>query len=179
MNRYIISGKAASGKDWLQREMIKKGYAPMRQYTTREKRDYETDEYHFVDIDTYKSLEPGFVSSNFYRIGWYGISYDELMNSDVAILSPANVRDIFEKHPDIRDKFTVIYLDIPVSVRRERLSKRYGNKVGDDNEIRIENDERDFMNFNSWDIKLGSKEEVDEYINNLPPKLKNNNLFCG
>lgn len=173
MNKYIIVGAGASGKDWFIKKMEEIGYKPMKQYTTREKRENETgDEYHFVSEPVFKDMENkgSFISVNFYRIGWYGVSYDELINSDVAILSPANVRDVFEQFPELRDRFTIIYLDIPEEVRRQRLNSRYKNKVGDDNEVRLKNDAKDFKDFSMWDLRLESEKSVDEYINNLLPK---------
>jgi len=173
MSKYIIVGPGASGKDWLIKKMEEKGYHPMKQYTTRERRENETgDEYHFVSEPVFKDMENkgSFISVNFYRIGWYGVSYDELINSDVAILSPANVRDVFEQFPELRDRFTIIYLDIPEEVRRQRLNNRYTNKVGDDNEVRLKNDAKDFKDFSIWNLRLESEKSVDEYINNLSPK---------
>lgn len=173
MNKYIIVGAGASGKDWLIKKMEEIGYKPMKQYTTREKRENETgDEYHFVSETVFKEMEKEgrFISINFYRIGWYGVSYDELINSDVAILSPANVKDVFTMFPELRDRFTIIYLDIPEEVRRQRLNNRYKNKVGDDNEVRLKNDAKDFKDFSMWDLRLESEKSVDEYINNLSPK---------
>lgn len=173
MNKYIIVGAGASGKDWLIKKMEEIGYKPMKQYTTREKRENETgDEYHFVSETVFKEMEKEgrFISVNFYRIGWYGVSYDELINSDTAILSPANVKDVFTMFPELRDRFTIIYLDIPEEVRRQRLNNRYKNKVGDDNEVRLKNDAKDFKDFSMWDLRLESEKSVDEYINNLSPK---------
>ena len=170
MSKYIIVGPGASGKDFLLKKMVELGFKPMKQYTTRDKRENETgDEYHFVSESEFKDMDDRgqFISVNFYRIGWYGVSYDELVNSDVAILSPANVNDVFTMFPELRDKFTIIYLDIPEDVRRERLAKRYTNKVGDDNEIRLKNDARDFKDFIIWDLRLDSENGVNEYINNL------------
>ena len=174
MSKYIIVGPGASGKDWMLKKMVELGYSPMRQYTTREKRENETgDEYHFVSDDEFKYMDDRaqFISTNFYRIGWYGVSYSELLNSDVAILSPANVKDVFTLFPELRDRFTIIYLDIPEDVRRKRLANRYTNKVGDDNEVRLKNDARDFKDFSIWDLRFESENQVDEYINNLSPKL--------
>jgi guanylate kinase len=170
MSKYIIVGPGASGKDWLITKMVELGMKPMKQYTTRDIRENETgDEYHFVSEEEFKEMEKQekFISVNFYRIGWYGVSLDELINSEVAILSPANVKDVFTKFPELRDQFTIIYLDIPEEVRRERLAKRYTNKVGDDNEIRLKNDARDFKDFSIWDLRLDSENSVNEYINNL------------
>lgn len=173
--KFIIVGKAASGKDWLQKMMVERGYVPMRQYTTRDKRDNESgDEYHFVNETEFKEMEKSgkFVSVNFYRIGWYGISMDEFMSCNVAILSPANVKDIFSKYPELRSICRIIYLDIPVDVRRERLSMRYEGKPGDDNEIRIMNDEKDFAGFKDYDAKLCDEGEISTFINNLTPLSK-------
>jgi guanylate kinase len=175
MSKYIIVGPGASGKDWMLQKMKELGYHPMKQYTTREIRENETgDEYHFVSEDVFKDMDDHakFISVNFYRIGWYGVSYDELVDSDVAILSPANVKDIFTTMPRLRDRFTIIYLDIPVSIRRERLNARYTNKVGDDNEVRLANDERDFKDFSLWDIRFEDVKSIDDFINNLSPKSK-------
>lgn len=175
MNKYIIVGPGASGKDWMLQRMVELGFKPMKQYTTREIRDNETgDEYHFISEEQFKDMDDRakFISVNFYRIGWYGVSYDELINSDVAILSPANVKDVFTMFPELRDKFKIIYLAIPEEVRRERLSKRYTNKVGDDNEIRLANDARDFKDFSIWDLRLESEKMVTDYINNLSLSLE-------
>ena len=173
MSKYIIVGPGASGKDYLQKKMIDLGYHPMKQYTTREIRENETgDEYHFISKEEFDYMDDRakFISVNFYRIGWYGVSYDELVNSDVAILSPANVKDVFTLFPELRDRFTIIYLDIPVSIRRERLNSRYQSKIGDDNEVRLANDERDFKDFTLWDIRFEDVKSIDDFINNLPPK---------
>ena len=94
MSKYIIVGPRTSGKDYLQTKMIDLGYHPMKQYTTREIRENETgNEYHFVSDDEFKYMDDRakFISVNFYRLGWYGVSYDELINSDGAVLSPAIV----------------------------------------------------------------------------------------
>ena len=62
------------------------------------------------------------------------------------------------------------WFDIPEEVRRQRLNNRYKNKVGDDNEVRLKNDAKDFKDFSMWDLRLESEKSVDEYINNLSPK---------
>lgn len=176
MSKYIIVGPGASGKDWILKKMVEIGYQPMKQYTTREKRENETgDEYHFVSESEFKKMEEEgkFISVNFYHIGWYGVSYEEFVNSSVAILSPANIRDIFRSYPGLRDRFTIIYLDIPVDIRRERLAKRYTNRVGDDNERRIAADTEDFKDFNTWDLRFEDVKSIDEFINKLFHQARN------
>lgn len=176
MSKYIIVGPGASGKDWFLKNLVEIGYKPMKQYTTREKRENETgDEYHFVSEEEFKDMDDSakFISVNFYRIGWYGVSYDELMNSSVAILSPANVKDVFTLYPELRDRFTIIYLDMPVELRRERLAKRYTNKVGDDNEKRIAADTEDFKDFSTYDLRFEDEKSVNDYINKLFRRARN------
>ena len=169
-SRYIIVGKGASGKDWLLKKMVEKGCVSMKQYTTRPVRDTETgDEYHFVSEYEYKKMERrgDFISSNFYAIGWYGVSFYELMNSDVAILSPANVKDLYTKFRDTCENSTIIYLDLPDDVRRERLEHRYLTRTDDSLERRMEADEKDFKDFHLFDVRLTSVEEINNFINNF------------
>ena len=173
-SKYIIVGPGASGKDWMLKKMVEMGYKPMKQYTTREKRDNETgDEYHFISDEEFRYMDDRahFISANFYRIGWYAVSYDELMASDVAILSPANVKDIFDFRPELREQFIIIYLDMPESLRRERLNKRYSQKVGDNNEERLAADRKDFQDFTLWDLRLGDEKSVNTFINIFVPPL--------
>ena len=48
-DKIIIIGKAASGKDYFQKQLVSNGWIPLRQYTTRPKRPNEVgDEYLFV-----------------------------------------------------------------------------------------------------------------------------------
>ena len=75
--------------------------------------------------------------------------------------------DLSKKFPDVRKKFTVIYLDMPIEMRRERLSNRYKTKVGDDNERRIQADEKDFKSFINFDLHFNTIEEVNNFVNNL------------
>ena len=169
-NRYIIVGKGASGKDWLLKKMVEKGCVPMKQYTTRPVRDSETgDEYHFVSEEEYKKMENKgeFISSNFYAIGWYGISFNELINSNVAIFSPANVKDLYTKFRDIWSGATIIYLDIPDDVRRERLEHKYHSRTDDSLERRMEADEKDFKDFHLFNVRLTSVEDIKKFINNF------------
>jgi len=171
-DKYILVGKAASGKNFMQQKMISKGYIPMKQYTSRPIRENETgDEYHFVNNETFLKMkdEGKFVSANFYAIGWYGISLDELKKCDVAILSPANIKDIFEDNPELRNEFKIIYIDVPVEVRIERLKKRYVSKFDDDNERRIQADENDFKLLTDWDLTVKNENEIISFVNNLHP----------
>jgi dephospho-CoA kinase len=55
-------------------------------------------------------------------------------------------------HAADRKSSFIIYIDIPVEVRRERLSQRNDNN--DSIERRIQADEKDFETFKDFDIRI-------------------------
>ena len=177
-NKIIIIGKAASGKDFLQKQLVSNGWIPLRQYTTRPKRPNETgDEYHFVSEEEFDSIIHKLKSVQSFN-GWrYGYDIDEALASDVMIFSPANY---FEMQFSSRFKSrnlslcsTLVYLDIDEDTRRERLSKRYvGGTEDDPLERRLRADAEDFKVFDSIDwnenpdgfVRLCNETEVDEFL---------------
>lgn len=180
-NKIIIIGKAASGKDYLQNQLISMGAIPLRQYTTRPKRPNEKgDEYHFVSEEEFDNISDRLFSIQIFK-GWkYGFDLGEALKSDVMILSPANVFDIiFSSNfncKNLLDSSIIVYLDINEKTRRARLSKRYvGGNEDDSLERRIQADKEDFKFFDNinWIEKsdsyyrLCNEKEVDEFLKKL------------
>ena len=180
-DKIIIIGKAASGKDYFQKQLVSNGWIPLRQYTTRPIRPNEVgDEYHFVTEEEFDSISYKLQSVQNFN-GWkYGFDMDEAVISDVMIFSPANFFDI-SISSDIRCKnlmccSNVVYLDIDEDVRRERLSNRYiGGNEDDSIERRLSEDKKDFsfLDVLDWDllssryVRLCNKSEVDDYLKKL------------
>lgn len=179
--RIIIMGKAASGKDFLQKQLASNGWVPLRQYTTRPRRPTETgDEYHFVSEEEFDSIRYKLISVQNFK-GWlYGYDIDEALKSNVMIFSPANFNDMIFDHDErsleLMESSYVVYLDIDEETRRERLSVRYtGGNEDDSLERRLQADERDFKSIDSicWDnnelgfVRLCSKDEVDDFLKKL------------
>ena len=83
--------------------------------------------------------------------GWYyGTSNEQwYVTDDVFIMTPKGIGHI--KTEDRSTSF-IIFLDMPIEVRRERLGNR--NMPGDSMERRIEADEADFVGFEDFDIKI-------------------------
>lgn len=168
--KIIIIGKAASGKDFLQKQLVERGWIPLRQYTTRPIRPTEDgSEYHFVSDEEFDSISNNLMSVQSFN-GWkYGFDINEALNSDVMIFSPANFFSInFSSDIRCRDLYQnsiIVYLDIDEDTRRERLSKRYiGGKEDDSLERRLQADKKDFEYFDNIDrIHLGENEE-DELV---------------
>ena len=180
--KIIILGKAASGKDFLQKQLVSNGWIPLKQYTTRPIRPNETgDEYNFVSEEEFNSISNNLMSVQSFN-GWkYGFDINEALNSDVMIFSPANFFNIeFSSDIRCRDLYKnsiIVYLDIDEEIRRERLSKRYvGGKEDDSLERRLQADKKDFKyfddivdwnNYPDWYVRLCNKVEVDEFLRKL------------
>ena len=181
-NKIIIIGKAASGKDFLQKQLVSNGWIPLRQYTTRPKRPNETgDENHYVNEEEFDSIRHKLMSVQSFN-GWrYGYDIDEALASDVMIFSPANFFEMLLssniKSRELSMTSTVVYLDIDEETRRQRLSVRYtGGNEDDPLERRLKADKEDFNTLDriSWDdpqpdnfIQLHNANEVDDFLKKL------------
>lgn len=180
--RIIIIGKAASGKDFLQKQLVSNGWIPLRQYTTRPKRPNETgDEYHFVSEEEFDSIRHKLMSVQNFAGWYYGYDIDEALASDVMIFSPANFFEMLMssnvKCRELTISSTVVYLDIDEETRRRRLSVRYmGGNEDDPLERRLKADKEDFKTLDriAWDdpqpdnfIQLHNANEVDDFLEKL------------
>ena len=172
MCKYIIVGKAAAGKNYAQDVFIREGnFKPCIQYTSRPRRHNESgNEYHFISDKKITQLYENnkFISMKTCTNGWkYGLSLEEFKTCDVAILSPENIMDIKLKYPELIRLTTIIYLDIPIKIRKERLTNRYvGGSEDDSMKRRIDADERDFESFDCYDIRFTNNDECIKFIEN-------------
>lgn len=177
MCKYVLVGKAASGKDYCQKVFIEKGYKALKQYTTRPKRPNEVgDEYHFISKKQMEKMidEKKFISLKEFKGWYYGFTSDEFEKCDVAILNVGNIYDLCNWYPNMLRMTTILFLDTPLEVRRNRLKSRYSGGYEDDSlERRIDADEKDFKNFKYYDLKFSSGDEVIHFINKITPLNKN------
>lgn len=177
MCKFVLVGKAASGKDYCQKVFVERGYKPLRQYTTRPKRPNETgDEYHFISKKQMEKMidEKKFISIKEFKGWYYAFTLEDLEKCDVAILNVGNINDLITWHPNVLRMSTIIFIDTPIEVRRNRLKSRYSGGYEDDSlERRIEADEKDFKNFRHYDLKFDGSEEVINFINKTTPLNKN------
>jgi guanylate kinase len=156
MNKIILVGKAASGKDHMRKIMESRGFIYGVSYTTRPKREGEVHgkDYFFLSEEEFqKKIDAGewyeWVTFN----GWYyGTTKEQFHKTcNLFIMTPAGVSHITEED---RKLCTIMYIDIPESIRRERLLDR--NMPGDTLDRRIEADEEDFMSFYDYDILINN-----------------------
>jgi guanylate kinase len=156
MNNIILVGKAASGKDHLRKIMESRGFNYGISYTTRPPRQGEINDkdYHFISEEEFKDK----IKENFWYEwvsfnGWlYGTSNEQFYKTcNLFIMTPIGISHI--KHED-RKFCTIIYIDIPTDIRKERLMNR--SMPGDSLERRLNADENDFKNFTDYDLKINN-----------------------
>lgn len=144
--KIIIVGPAASGKTTLAERMRENGLSVAKLATSRPKRNEQDNEYRFVsrqEISHWLII----VEYN----GWlYALSLKEFITSDVFIVGPEMLRQIRNEEPET--PLIVIYLDIPESIRYERLMQR--DMPGDTAIARIGRDRTDFQGFNDYTIRI-------------------------
>lgn len=153
-SRIILCGKAASGKDHLRKILEGRGFKYGVSYTTRPPRPGEIDgkDYFFLEECEFKDLiEQGFFYEYVTFNGWfYGTSKEQWYTTDdVFIMTPTGISKL---HAADKKSSFVIFIDIPTEIRRERLKQRNDNN--DSIERRLEADDKDFIGFTDFDIKI-------------------------
>lgn len=152
INRLILAGKGASGKDFLLSSLREKGFIANVSFTTRPPRPGEIEgiNYHFIQDEVFKEFE---LLNLFYETasfnGWsYGTGIASWKNSQIFIMTPVGISKI---RPEDRQDCFIVYLDISEDIRRDRLRER---SDADSIERRIEADQKDFKNFFDFDIRI-------------------------
>lgn len=151
-NKIILVGKAGAGKNYLMEKLAERGFKPFVSCTTRPKRTNEIDgkDYNFYnEQDFVKLIKLGRFWEHKSFNGWrYGTLQTEWDDKQVFIFTPSGVADI---SPEERKKCFIIYLDVPLEIRKERLAKR---SDADSVDRRIAADEKDFKDFINFDIRI-------------------------
>lgn len=162
--KILIVGPAASGKTTLAKQLQAKGFKVAKLHTTRPKRDENDDEYIF----NYKDVKYPLASCTLN--GWdYAVTYKSLIESDIFIVGPKMAQMMKDKAPE--HNFLTIFLDVPESVRYERLMKR--EMPGDTVIGRIGRDRADFAHFTDYDIRIHENHaQQPDVISNVVSFLK-------
>jgi len=128
-----ILGFSASGKDTLTEQIIKKyAFSKVVQYTTRPKRESETNgvSYHFIDK---QNFEKGIVDNDFvsYRkfettegIWYYGIKKDTILQTEKKIII-IDIEGLIDLKKNIKyDDILSVFIDVDLKLRIERVKNR-------------------------------------------------------
>lgn len=146
--KIVITGPAASGKDYLKNVFANKGFLAGVLDTTRPIRKGEKDgvDYYFKSEENFGKID--YLFSYSYNNWWYGLRKGEWKNKDVFVLTPEYINMLHDKNIH---NFVVIYLKIPFWARLFRLLKR--NDV-DSVFRRMNADRKQFKGFNKQNILI-------------------------
>lgn len=153
IERIIIVGKAASGKDYLRQILQELGLKYAVTYTTRPLREGERHgvDYMFISEEEGERLvaEDKFYEHVRFNDWLYGTTKDQFYEDEVFIMTPKGLSHLATED---RDQSLVLYVDIKEEIREERLLNR--EMPGDSLERRIEADRKDFENFKDFDVRI-------------------------
>ena len=156
MNKIILVGKAAAGKDHMRKILEGRGFKYGVSYTTRPKREGEIDgeDYYFLTDEEFANMDDDnqwyeYVQFNSWM---YGTTKKQFLKEcNLFIMTPKGISHI---DPIERKNCTIIYLDIPADVREYRLRNR--GDLNDKIERRMEADRIDFENFEDYDLTINN-----------------------
>ena len=152
MSKYkptILVGKSGSGKDYLLKYMVQKGFTPLISHTTRPKRANEIDclDYYFVGVTEFLANND-FIETRSYdtelngekHTWYYGLSNRELdRNKDKNIVTIFDIPGANEFIKNTGIDCNIIYLDVSDEIRKNRAILRgsfcdieWGRRVLDD-----------------------------------------------
>jgi len=151
--KLVLVGKAAAGKDHLRKRLIERGFKFGVSCTTRPPRVGEQNgkDYYFLSEQDFLDLvNLGDMVEYQQFNGWfYGLTRDEFQDSDVIILNREAVDMLPE---DIRKECMVMFLDIDINTRLERMQER--KDTADSLERRIMADEQQYVDFNNFELRV-------------------------
>lgn len=161
MSKVIITGPTCSGKSYLKRKFVQKGFRPIVQFTTRKSREGEYDgyDYDFCTDEQYNILrrKTEIVTSFRYENGTtYGITEPRWNNGDVIALG---LMELLQLAPEILNSCFIIYLNPSEKVIRERIQERGDSP--EEAERRIQSDKRDYHNFKLYDIQITKPKDIN------------------
>jgi len=130
----ILAGKSGSGKDYLLKYMVQKGFTPLVSHTTRPKRANEIDciDYYFVSVTEFLANND-FIEARSYdtelngekHTWYYGLSNRELdRNKDKNIVTIFDIPGANEFIKNTGIDCNIIYLDVSDEIRKTRAILR-------------------------------------------------------
>lgn len=130
----ILVGKSGSGKDYLLKYMVQKGFTPLVSHTTRPKRANEIDclDYYFVGVTEFLANND-FIEARSYdtelngekHTWYYGLSNRELdRNKDKNIVTIFDIPGANEFIKNTGIDCNIIYLDVSDEIRKNRAILR-------------------------------------------------------
>lgn len=153
-SKIILVGRGGSGKDFMRKKLEQRGFKYCVSYTSRPKRENEKEgrDYYFRDETFFNNNIHKFYEIDNFN-GWkYGRIIEDFERSSLLIMTPRGVANIKPEH---RKKCFIIFIDPEREILRKRLIER---NDADSAERRLEADDKDFMDFKDYDIRIKNED---------------------
>ncbi len=153
-SKIILVGRGGSGKDFMRKKLEQRGFKYCVSYTSRPKRENEKEgrDYYFRDETFFNNNIHKFYEIDDFN-GWkYGRTIEDFERSSLLIMTPRGVANIKPEH---RKKCFIIFIDPEREILRKRLIER---NDADSAERRLEADDKDFMDFKDYDIRIKNED---------------------
>jgi guanylate kinase len=149
MNKNILitlTGKSGSGKSTIEKMLVNNcGLKQAVSHTSRPIRinEQEGENYYYVTKDVMLEMYDKGELAEFieYNGNLYGVSVNELINSQVIVIEPSGLKQVKEKMKD-KKKVVSFFLDVSEDTMRKRMNKRGDSE--DNINARIEHDRHHF-----------------------------------
>lgn len=168
----ILVGKTCSGKSSVAKYLQEKHNLPrIITYTTRPRRDNETNEYHFISDEMFEKLksEDFFFETTSYNVAsgetWkYGTSKESLRDDNCIIMNPDGLKKVRRLLEAENFDIIVIYLNVSEGVQWNRLRQR-SSESSDEASRRIKQDKEDFKDISEfYDFSITTDDMSPEEI---------------
>lgn len=123
-----LTGRSGSGKSTIEKMLVNnKGYRRAVSHTSREPRMSETNgkDYYFVGKEIMLTMYAEGKLAEFieYNDNLYGVSVDELINSQVIVIEPTGLKQVKEKMKG-KKKIISFFLNISEQTMYDRMKRR-------------------------------------------------------
>lgn len=166
----VLVGKTCSGKSTVA-DILEEQYGirRVRTYTTRPRREGETNEYYFVSNEEFEKLKADgfFFETTQYEVAngaiWsYGTSKMDFCRNCCIVMNPDGVKKVKRLLPE-EYNVRIVYLNVTEGVQWNRLKQRGAEDAPPDEAARrVEADKKDFNSIDNYYDFAITTDELDE-----------------
>lgn len=179
---FFISGVAWAGKWTLIKQLLEKNIPNLELSISCKTRDFRLGEsqwvdYHKLSVDEFKqAIENNeFLEYNFvHNQNYYGTRMADVIDNWVEkwkiILTEMDMLalpKLMYSHPNIRQDYTYIFLDLPIERIKDRMKKRWDDISGDDFKNRINSAQKEIHLKNLADHVINADRSPDEVLEDV------------
>lgn len=168
---YCVLGRTSSGKsEIVKRASNKLNMVVLKSYTTRARRENETEEnsdHIFIHPDEVEKYKPDMVAYT-NRVGYCSFATkQQLLESDFYIINPTGYYELKLKTKDMGIELVPIYVTVPYSTLVKRAKNRGGFESWKENYINEGEEFSQFEKSNLIDYRILNDGEIDDSVEKM------------